>query len=55
MLLRMFTRWAESKGFSVEVDEIQEGPGSRHHVGHVHHQGALRVRDARGRTPACTG
>src|SRR5215216_1425765 len=25
MLLRMFTRWAESKGFSVEVDEIQEG------------------------------
>ena len=25
MLLRMFTRWAESKGFTVEVDEIQEG------------------------------
>lgn len=25
MLLRMFTRWAQSKDFSVEVDEIQEG------------------------------
>ena len=25
MLLRMFTRWAESKGFSVEIDETQEG------------------------------
>jgi len=25
MLLRMYSRWAESKGFSVEVDETQEG------------------------------
>jgi len=25
MLLRMFTRWAESKGFAVEIDETQEG------------------------------
>jgi peptide chain release factor 2 len=25
MLLRMFTRWAESKGFSVELDEVSEG------------------------------
>ena len=25
MLLRMFTRWAETKGFEVEIDEIQEG------------------------------
>ena len=25
MLLRMFSRWAESKGFSVEIDETQEG------------------------------
>ena len=25
MVLRMFTRWAQSKDFSVEVDEIQEG------------------------------
>jgi peptide chain release factor 2 len=25
MLLRMFTRWAESKDFSVEIDETQEG------------------------------
>ncbi len=25
MLLRMFTRWAQSKGFTVEVDETQEG------------------------------
>jgi peptide chain release factor 2 len=25
MLLRMFTRWAERKGFSVELDEVSEG------------------------------
>ena len=25
MLLRMFTRWAERKGFSVEIDEVNEG------------------------------
>jgi peptide chain release factor 2 len=25
MLLRMFTRWAERKGFSVEIDEVSEG------------------------------
>ena len=25
MLLRMFTRWAERKGFTVEIDEINEG------------------------------
>jgi peptide chain release factor 2 len=25
MLLRMYTRWAQSKGFAVEVDEVQEG------------------------------
>ena len=25
MLLRMFTRWAQNKGFDVELDEVQEG------------------------------
>jgi peptide chain release factor 2 len=25
MLLRMFTRWAERRGFEVEIDEVQEG------------------------------
>jgi peptide chain release factor 2 len=25
MLLRMFSRWAQSKGFDVELDEVQEG------------------------------
>jgi peptide chain release factor 2 len=25
MLMRMFTRWAQNKGFAVEVDEVQEG------------------------------
>ena len=33
----------------------QRGPGGRHHVGDVHHQGSLRVRDARrrkGRAPS---
>ncbi len=25
MLLRMYTRWAQSRGFGVEIDEVQEG------------------------------
>src|SRR5262249_50866659 len=25
MLMRMYTRWAQNKGFSVEVDDVQEG------------------------------
>jgi peptide chain release factor 2 len=25
MLLRMYTRWAQTKGFAVEIDEVQEG------------------------------
>ena len=25
MLLRMFTRWAERRGFDVEIDEVQQG------------------------------
>ena len=49
MLLRMFTRWAETKGFEVEVDEIAGRPRGRHHVGDVHREGSLRVRHARGR------
>ncbi len=47
MVLRMITRWAETKGFEVEVDEIARRPGGGHHVGDLHRQGALRVRDAR--------
>ena len=48
MLLRMYTRWAQSRGFEVEVDEVQEGQEAGHHVGHVHREGPVRVRLARG-------
>ena len=40
---------ASRRASTVEVDEIAGGPGGRHHVGDVHHQGPLRVRHARRR------
>ena len=46
MLLRMYLRWAERRGFDVELDEVTDGPGGRHLVGHVHRQGPLRLRAA---------
>ena len=48
MLLRMFTRWAERRGFTVELDEMQPGTEAGHQLGDVHRQGSLRVRAAQG-------
>ena len=36
MLLRMYLRWAERRGFDVELDEVTAGQRGRHLVGHVH-------------------
>ena len=55
MMLRMYLRWAERRGFTVELDEVVGRAGGRHHVGHVHRQGPLRLRAAdggEGRAPA---
>ena len=49
MLLRMYLRWAERRGFEVEVDESHRGAGGRAAVGHVHREGPLRLRPAVGR------
>ena len=43
MLLRMYLRWAERRGFDVELDEVSPGHEAGI-VGHVHRQGPLRVR-----------
>ena len=36
MLLRMYLRWAERRGFDVELDEVIAGHRGRHLLGHVH-------------------
>ena len=36
MMLRMYQRWAERRGFAVEVDEATRGPGGRAAVGDLH-------------------
>ena len=49
MLLRMYLRWAEDRGFTTELVEASAGRGGRPQVGHVHGQGRERLRDAQGR------
>ena len=46
MMLRMYQRWAERRGFEMEIDEVSRGPGGRDPVGHLHHPGPLRLRAA---------
>ena len=49
MMLRMYLRWAERRGFDVEVDEVTEGQEAGPPVGDLHREGPLRLRAARGR------
>ena len=49
ILLRMYGRWAERRGFGFELDEYQRRRRGRHHVGRVHHHRPLRVRPDDGR------
>jgi peptide chain release factor 2 len=46
MLLRMYLRWAERKGFDVELDEVSSRLRGRHLVGHLPRQGPPRLRPA---------
>ena len=48
MLLRMYLRWAERRGFDVELDEVSRGHRGRHPRRPVHRPRPLRLR------PACT-
>ena len=55
MVLRMMMRWAERRGFKVELLEASRGGGGRHQVGHLPR---LRARTPTGSTRprrACTG
>ena len=49
MLLRMYLRWAERRGFDVEVDAVDAGAEAGHQLGDVRRQGPLRLRLAPGR------
>ena len=54
MLLRMYSRWAERKGYKVEVVEIPAGRAGGHQVGDAADQGRERLRLAKtesGRAP----
>ncbi len=46
MLLRMYQRWAERRGFTVEVDEATEGQEAGPALGHLHRARSLRLRAA---------
>jgi hypothetical protein len=50
MLLRMYQRWAERRGFDVEIDEATAGQEAGTAVGHLHREGSLRLRPPVGRT-----
>ena len=54
MMLRMYQRWAERRGFTVELDEETEGQEAGPSLGHLHRAWALRLRvagDRAGRAP----
>ena len=46
MLLRMYLRWAERRGFDVELDDGHRRRRGRHLLGHVHGEGPPRLRAA---------
>ena len=55
MVLRMQMRWAEKRGFKVELIEASAGRGGRHQVGHLPRARRERLRPLRrreGRAPA---
>ena len=49
MLLRMYLRWADDRGFQAELVEASPGGGGGPQVRDVHRQGRERLRDAQGR------
>ncbi len=49
MLFEMYKRWADKRGFSLEVTEWQDGQEAGRRQRRVHDQGSLRLRSAPGR------
>ena len=55
MVLRMEMRWAERRGFKVELLEASAGRGGRHQVGHVPRRRARTPTASTAPRRACTG
>ena len=55
MLLRMYLRWAERRGFDVELDEVTAGPGGRHLARPRSSSRAATPTACCGPSTACTG
>ena len=55
MLLRMYLRWADDRGFKTRARRGERGGGGRPQVGHVHGRGRERLRRAARPSAASTG
>ena len=55
MLMRMYTRWAERRGFTVEMLDLERGRRSGDQAGRDGDQRAVRLRPPAGGERACTG
>ena len=55
MVLRMVMRWAERRGFQVELLEASAGRGSGHQVGHLPRRAARTPTGCSAPSGACTG
>ena len=55
MLLRMYQRWAERRGFELEIDEVVGGARGRHPVGDLHRSTAATRTGCCRPSAACTG
>ena len=49
MLLRMYVRWADHRGFKTELHRGEPGRGGRPQVGDLHRRGRERLRHPEGR------
>ena len=55
ILLRMYLRWAERRGFADRADRGEPGGGGRPEVGHVHRRAARTPTACSRRSAASTG
>ncbi len=53
MLLRMYLRWAERRGFGAEITDQARGRRGRHQDRHGRDRWIVRVRPSEGRSAAC--
>ena len=54
MMLRMYQRWAERRGFEIEIEDVSAGQEAGILSATLHHPGPLRHRPADARSEACT-